>query len=104
VIRTEAVKGLDTFRVRPDLFDLVITDQTMPHMTGTELAKAFIRIRPDIPVILCSGFNYPELSEKAKVAGIREMLIKPFSRRKIARVIRRVLDGNGAAQKTNSLC
>lgn len=96
VVRTEALRGLDTFRVRPDLFDLVITDQTMPHMTGTDLARAFIRIRPDIPVILCSGFNYPELSEKANRAGIREMLIKPFSRHKIAQVIRKVLDRNGS--------
>ncbi len=96
--RTSSVRALDIFRSKPDQFDLVITDQTMPRITGTELAEMMIRIRPDIPVILCTGFSRHEVSEKAKAIGIRELVMKPFSMSEIAQVIRNVLDENNIDQ------
>ncbi len=57
IAQTSSAKSMDIFREKPDLFDLVITDQTMPEITGTDLTDMLIRIRPDIPVILCTGFS-----------------------------------------------
>jgi len=85
-------EALDSFRKNPDAFDLVITDYTMPHMTGYELSKDILRIRPDIPIILCTGFSEAISSEQAKEAGIREFIMKPIDRRNMAEIIRKVLD------------
>ncbi len=93
VAETSSAKALNIFREKPELFDLVITDQTMPEITGTELTEMLIRIRPDIPVILCTGFSRQMIAEKAGAVGVRELLIKPFSRCEIAQAIRKVLDG-----------
>ncbi|MBW1796685.1 MAG: response regulator, partial [Deltaproteobacteria bacterium] len=68
--RTSSVEALEAFRAQPDRFDLVITDQTMPNMTGVELAKELMRIRPDIPIILITGFSEIVPPEKAKKMGI----------------------------------
>ncbi|NIA11858.1 MAG: PAS domain S-box protein [Nitrospiraceae bacterium] len=93
VSKTNAIEALDVFRVDSRRFDVVITDHTMPNMTGEELAKEFLRIRPDIPIILCTGFLDARLSEKARADGIRELIKKPFAMRKLAETIRNVLDG-----------
>ena len=74
-------------------FDLVITDQTMPEMTGAELAKEIIGVRADIPIIMCTGFSHVIDADSAKAAGIREFVMKPLTKREIARTIRQVLDG-----------
>jgi len=66
---------------------------TMPHMTGDQLAKEILGIRPDIPVILCTGFSERINNQAAKDMGIRELLIKPIMLGKLANTIRRVLDG-----------
>ena len=58
VSRTSSIEALEAFRAMPHRFDLVVTDQTMPQMTGEELAQALRRIRPDIPIILCTGFSH----------------------------------------------
>jgi two-component system cell cycle sensor histidine kinase/response regulator CckA len=71
---------------------LVITDMTMPHMTGAELAPRLLDIRPDIPIILCTGFNEMIDEKRAKAMGIREYVMKPIVRHDIARTIRKVLD------------
>ena len=71
---------------------MVITDMTMPNMTGDELAKKLMAIRSDIPVILCTGFSARITEEKAKSIGIRELVSKPILRRDIAEAIRKVLD------------
>ncbi|MCK5227059.1 MAG: response regulator, partial [Desulfobulbaceae bacterium] len=68
---TSSEKTLEVFRTSPDSFDLIITDQTMPHLTGAELAKEILQIRPDIPIILCTGYSAMISEEKAKKIGIK---------------------------------
>ncbi|MDX2495874.1 MAG: ATP-binding protein [Desulfuromusa sp.] len=93
---TDCRKTLELFGENPDAFDLLITDQTMPHMTGVTLAQEILKIRPDLPIVLCSGSS-PESDTavspaKAKAAGISEVLMKPVERSEINRVILRLLD------------
>ena len=91
--RTDGGEALEAFRVKPNGFDLVITDQTMPQMTGLRLAEEILQIRPDIPIILCTGFSESVNGERAKAAGIREYIMKPFSARDLGETIRRALEG-----------
>jgi PAS domain S-box-containing protein len=90
--RTSSVEALEAFRAKPDEFDLVITDMTMPNKTGAELALRLLEIRSDIPIILCTGFSELMDEKKAKAIGIREHVMKPIVRDKIAGTIRKVLD------------
>jgi PAS domain S-box-containing protein len=90
--RTSSVEALRVFKATPDLFDLVITDQTMPNMTGIELAAEIRKIRSAIPVVLCTGFSETILLEKAKSSGIREIILKPFIKQEFSDIIRKVLD------------
>ena len=90
--RTSSVEALEAFRAKPDEFDLVITDMTMPNMTGAELAPKLLEIRSDIPIILCTGFSELMDEKKANAIGIREYVMKPIVRDKIAGTIRKVLD------------
>lgn len=92
VTRTSGVEALELFRDNPGIFDLVITDMTMPLMTGAELAAELTRIRSDIPIILCTGFSYSMSEEKAKAIGVREYAMKPLMRQDLARIVRKVLD------------
>ena len=94
VAKTNSIEALEVFKTQPDEFSLVITDQTMPQMTGAGLAKELMSIRPDIPIILCTGFSEVISAEEAKALGIREFLMKPFAPREIAEIIRHVLDGS----------
>jgi len=93
IARKGSIEALEAFRKQPDRFDLVITDQTMPNMTGDELAKELIQVKPGIPVILCTGFSEKITLEKAKNIGIQELLMKPIAIRDLAETIRWVLDG-----------
>ena len=79
------------FRMAPQRFDLVITDQTMPHMTGEELALELRRLRADIPIILCTGFSHIMHAERAQELGIDAFLMKPLAMQDLARVIQQVL-------------
>ncbi len=90
--KTSSLEALAAFRTHPDRFDLVITDQTMPAMTGEELAEEMLRIRPDLPIILCTGFSEAVTPEKAKASGIRELLNKPVMSDDLARAISRTLE------------
>jgi len=90
--RTSSIEALEAFREQPDKFDIVITDMTMPNMTGDKLAGEMIKIRPDIPIILCSGFSEIMSEEKAESLGIKEFLIKPIVLKDLSSVIRKVLD------------
>ena len=90
--RTSSLEALELFQARPDNFDLVITDMTMPNMMGSELAQQLMRLRPDIPVILCTGFSEAMTQEKARAIGVREFIMKPIVQRQIAEAVRRVLD------------
>jgi len=92
VSRTSSIEALELFKAKPKDFDLVITDQTMPNMTGDVLAKELMRIRPDHPVIICTGYSQVIDSERAKDKGIRAFVMKPILINEIAAAIRRVLD------------
>ncbi|MDD5307495.1 MAG: response regulator [Deltaproteobacteria bacterium] len=91
VTETDGAEALALFRKDPGLFDLVITDQTMPRMTGTRLADELLRIRPDIPIILCTGCREKADENNTRATGIRQFLMKPFSVRGMAGTIRRAL-------------
>ncbi len=91
IAKTSSNEALETFRAQPDKFDLVITDQTMPNMTGERLAKEIMRIRTDIPIIICTGFSESINEKKAKAIGIRAFLMKPVVMRELAETIRDVL-------------
>ncbi|MFC1579498.1 PAS domain S-box protein [Thermodesulfobacteriota bacterium] len=89
---TSSVEALEAFRNDPEAFDLIITDMTMPDMTGSDLAKEILPVRADIPVILCTGFSEQIDEKKAKEMGIRAFVMKPIVMRQIADTIREVLD------------
>ena len=93
IARTSSIEALEYFKAQPDKVDLVITDLTMPKMTGEVLANELIRVRPDIPVILCTGFSARVDEKKAMDMGIRALISKPILKREIAETIRVVLDG-----------
>jgi signal transduction histidine kinase/ActR/RegA family two-component response regulator len=90
--RTSSVEALEALRANPHRFDLVITDQTMPNMTGTELSSQIQRLRPDLPVILCTGFSESISHEKSVAMGIRGFLLKPIALRDLSETIRQALD------------
>ena len=92
VTRTSSIEALELFRVKPHGFDLVITDMTMPNMTGDNLAAELMSIRPDTPVVLCTGYSERISEERAKGIGIRAFLMKPIVKRRMAETVRRVLD------------
>ncbi|MGD8549522.1 MAG: response regulator [Desulfobacterales bacterium] len=89
---TSPIEALALFRSQPDQFDLVITDLTMPKMTGDKLVKEILNIRPDIPVILCTGFSEKLDEEKAREIGAADYLEKPLDKRDFAFKVRKVLD------------
>ena len=91
-IRTSSIEALELFRSKTNDFDLIITDMTMPNMTGDELAKAAIALRPDIPVILCTGYSRKVSKEIAEEIGIRAFVYKPIVKADLAKTIRDVLD------------
>jgi len=88
---TDAAEALEKFRAEPGAFDLAIMDQTMPRLSGGELARELLRIRPGLPVILCSGYSETLDEGQALAMGIRAFIMKPFSVKEIAERIRRVL-------------
>ncbi|MCP4723572.1 MAG: PAS domain S-box protein [bacterium] len=92
VSRTSSLEALEAFKFQPDNFDLVITDQTMPNMTGANMAKEMIKIRPDIPIILCTGFSKQIGPDNAGEFGLREFLFKPVTSRNMAEAVRRALE------------
>jgi CheY-like chemotaxis protein len=89
---TDSRAALNRFRDNPVDFDLVITDMTMPHMTGDQLAAELIAIRPDIPIILCTGYSERITEENALAAGIKGFTMKPVIMEELARLIRNVLE------------
>ncbi len=91
----DSVKALESFSSDPDKFDLVITDMAMPRMPGDKLAAELIKVRPDIPILLCTGFSDKINSETVKSLGIREVLEKPIEKKYFAQKIRDVLDDSG---------
>ncbi|UCH07215.1 MAG: response regulator [Deltaproteobacteria bacterium] len=92
VARTSSIEALEAFRNQPEKFDLVVSDQTMPNMTGEMLAQELIRIRPDIPIVLCTGYSEMISEEKATALGIKKLVMKPILMREISHTIRQILD------------
>jgi PAS domain S-box-containing protein len=89
--RTDSMDALEVFRSSPDEFDLVITDYTMPKLTGLDLAREVLRVRPDIPVLLCTGFSEKITPDSMKELGIG-LLMKPYGMGEISEAVRKVLD------------
>jgi PAS domain S-box-containing protein len=87
-----AREALDVLKSDPEYFDLVITDYSMPEATGTDLARDLARIRPDMPVILCSGLNEVVAEEDIKTLHVSDFFMKPISKREFAQLVRTVLD------------
>jgi len=92
--RMNPVEALELFRADPHRFDLVITDMAMPRMTGDRLVKEMLKIRPDLPTILCTGFSEKIDEIKAKEIGICEYIEKPLTMIDLAKAVRKVLDEN----------
>jgi len=86
-----SLAALQAFRAEPKRFDLVLTDETMPDLTGTELAREIRQLRPEISIILMSGYSGTPLSERAQAAGVIDVLRKPLIRRDIAEPVARAL-------------
>ena len=80
-------------KAKPESFDLVISDMTMPQITGDQLAKELISIRADIPVIICTGFSEILNQETASSIGVKGFLMKPIIKSELAKMVRKVLDG-----------
>jgi len=89
---TESQKALSSFMAKPDKYDLVISDMTMPGIAGDILSKKLLVLRPDIPIILCTGFSDLMDEQKSKEAGIKAYITKPVLRSHLAETIRSVLD------------
>jgi len=91
---TSGVDALELFCSDPQAFDLIFTDQTMPIITGIQLSEKILNVRPDIPIILCSGFSATTSVETAKAVGIKTFIMKPLTKLDVALTIRKVLDGD----------
>ena len=91
--KTDPLEALEYFHTNPDQIDLVITDMTMPKMTGDRLAQEILKIRLDMPIILCTGYSNKISEEKAQEIGIRKYIEKPIEKVNLARSVREVLDG-----------
>jgi len=93
VPKTSSTDALELFRSGPERFDLVVTDMTMPDMTGDRLAREILNIRPSVPVVLCTGYSDRISEEKAREIGIRAFAMKPLELPTLATVVREALDG-----------
>jgi PAS domain S-box-containing protein len=92
---TDSLEALKMFGKQPDSFDLVITDQTMPGMTGVDMARKMLAIRPDIPIILCTGYSNLISEEQAGAIGIKGFAMKPLIKKDFSALIRRTLEKSG---------
>ncbi len=93
-VATSSLKALELFRAAPDMFDLLISDQTMPNLTGVDLAREIHQIRPHFPVILCTGYSERLTEEGIKQLGINALVMKPVDLEHLAAMIRKSLAGN----------
>ena len=89
---SNSLEALETFNSNPDGYDLVISDMTMPNMTGDQLAQELMSIREDIPVIICTGFSERINKEQAEAHKVKGFLMKPVVKSEMAQMVRKVLD------------
>lgn len=87
-----SVKALELFKTNPNKFDLVVSDQTMPNLTGINMAKAMLDIRQDMPIIICSGYTSAVAASRAQSIGVKLFMMKPYMRRDLAINVRKALD------------
>ena len=92
ISRNSSLEALEAFRANPDKFDLIITDMAMPNMSGDKLSVELTKIRPGIPILLCTGFSESISEEKTTFLGITGFLMKPVVMKDLAQKIREVLD------------
>ena len=90
--RTSSVDALEAFKTNPDAYDLVLTDMSMPNMTGEKLAREMLAVRPDMPIIICTGFSERMNEAHARAMGFKGYLMKPVVKAALATEVRRVLD------------
>ena len=91
--KTDPSLALDFFRTNPDQIDLIITDMAMPYMTGDKLTQEILNMRPDMPIILCTGYSEKMSEDRAREIGIRKYIEKPIAKETLAMSVREVLDG-----------
>ncbi len=89
---TDSVEALEKIRAHPDQFDLLITDQTMPKMSGAELTREVLKIKPDMPVIMSTGHSEVFPEERAQEMGIKRYVLKPIQGNELLDAVREVLD------------
>ncbi len=92
ILKKSSSSALEVFKAAPDNYDIIITDQVMPDLSGDELAKEIRLIRTDMPIILCTGYSSQMDPEKASILGVNAFVFKPFAKLEIAKLIRKVLD------------
>jgi DNA-binding NtrC family response regulator len=89
---TKPLEALEWFKVDPNRFDVIITDMTMPGMTGDRLAAEVLKIRPHMPIIICTGYSERMSEKKAATLGVRKYIEKPIELRNLTASLREVLD------------
>lgn len=92
VTESDSLKALELFRKQPEFFDLIITDQSMPNMSGTEFISKVLQVRPGFPSIVCSGFSSKISDKTAKQHGVTRYMDKPYGKKRLLQVVREVLD------------
>ncbi len=90
----DSIQALEQFKADPDAFDMVITDMAMPNMTGDQLTRELLAIRPDLPIIICTGFSERISPEIARALGARGFIMKPIVRSELVKMVRSVLDAS----------
>jgi YesN/AraC family two-component response regulator len=90
---TNPQDALELFAREKESIDLVITDHTMPKMTGVQLAEKILQLKEDVPIILMTGYSSSTNEQKAAARGIKGFLLKPVSREELAQTVRSLLDG-----------
>ena len=93
IMTTSSEEALQLFRQNPNAFDAIVTDQIMPRLTGEDLARECLSLRPDLPMVVCTGFSQTFTEEKAKSMGVREYLMKPLSKDDLGHSLQRALAG-----------
>lgn len=96
-VTADSISGLSMLKQDMDRFDLLITDQTMPRLTGVELAREVLKQNPEFPIILCTGYSALISKQEALAIGIRRFLVKPVVGYELARTVREVLDHSSTA-------
>jgi CheY-like chemotaxis protein len=93
------LEALDTFKQKPGRFDLIISDVTMPYMTGIQLARQIKNLDPAVPIILCTGFGFIIPNEQIKELGVNDLITKPINSSDLTRLVRKVLDSRAGGKK-----